>query len=303
MKERNRVTELRSAALLFLTAAIWGFAMAAQREGSRYLQPFTFNAARFTLGLAALLPLMLMECKKTGAPFKLREAGKGALQGAVLFLASFLQQSAVGEAGAGKAGFLTALYLVMVPVLGVFIGKRTQLTTWLALLLALPALYLLCVPKGEKFSLAPSDGILLFSSVVWAVQILMMDHFVVTVTPLKLCTMQFASAAVLNWIFAALFERISGENLLRALVPVAYCGIMSTGVGYLFQAIGQKGCRPAFAALIMSLESVFCVIAGALLLGERMDARGYIGCALMLLAVLVAQAGGLMRLGEVKEHV
>ena len=295
--------ELRYAFLLFLTAAIWGFAMAFQREASLYLQPFTFNAARFTVGIVSLLPLMAREIKSTGKPLTGTDMLKGAAQGAALFLASFLQQSAVGDAGAGKAGFLTALYVVMVPVLGVFIGKRTQITTWLALALALPALYLLCVPAGERLSLAPSDSILLFSSVVWAVQILCMDHFVQTVSPLKLCTMQFVSAAALNWLCAFLFERPAWENLLRALVPIAYCGVMSTGVGYLFQAIGQKGCRPAFAALIMSLESVFCVIAGAVMLGERMDGRGYVGCVLMLLAVLLAQMGGLFQLKGGNERV
>lgn len=296
MTQSTYQNELRSAALLLLTAAIWGFAMAFQREGSRYLQPFTFNAARYTVGIVSLTPLLLREIKTTGKPLRAKEALKGAVQGVALFLASFLQQSAVGEAGAGKAGFLTALYVVMVPVLGVVIGKRTQITTWLALLVALPALYLLCVPAGERLSLAPSDSVLLLSSVVWAVQILCMDHFVQSVSPLKLCTMQFVSAVILNWIFAFLLERPSWENLSRALIPILYTGVMSTGVGYLFQAMGQKGCRPAFAALIMSLESVFCVIAGAIMLGERMDARGYIGCGLMLAAVLLAQAGGLLRL-------
>ena len=288
--------ELRCAFLLFLTAAIWGFAMAFQREGSRYLQPFTFNAARYTVGIVSLLPLLLREIKATGKPLTKKEALKGAVQGLVLFLASFLQQSAVGEAGAGKAGFLTALYVVMVPALGALIGKRTQITTWLALLAALPALYLLCVPAGERFTLAASDSVLLLSSVVWAVQILCMDHFVQSVSPLKLCTMQFISAVMLNWIFAFVFEHPSRDSLFQAMIPILYTGVMSTGVGYLFQAMGQKGCRPAFAALIMSLESVFCVIAGAVMLGERMNARGYIGCALMLAAVLIAQAGGLLRL-------
>ncbi|MBR3019297.1 MAG: DMT family transporter [Clostridia bacterium] len=296
MENPSAKIELRCAFLLFMTAAIWGFAMAFQREASRYLQPFTFNAARFTLGIVSLLPLMMREIKITEKPLTGTDMFKGAIQGTALFLASFLQQSAVGDAGAGKAGFLTALYVVMVPVLGVFIGKRTQITTWLALILALPALYLLCVPSGVQFSLAPSDSILLFSSVVWAVQILCMDHFVQTVSPLKLCTMQFLTAAILNWVCAFIFEQPSWEHLLRALLPILYCGVMSTGVGYLFQAIGQKGCRPAFAALIMSLESVFCVIAGAVMLGERMDSRGYIGCVLMLLAVLLAQTGGLFRL-------
>jgi drug/metabolite transporter (DMT)-like permease len=303
MNNSSIKTELRCAFLLFLTAGIWGFAMAFQREGSRYLQPFTFNAARYTVGIFALLPLLLREIKTTGKPLNRKEALKGAVQGIALFLASFLQQSAVGEAGAGKAGFLTALYVIMVPVLGALIGKRTQITTWLALLLALPALYLLCVPADEAFSLAGHDALLLIGAFFWAAHILATDHFVRSVPALRLCVVQFAFGAVLNGLCALIFESASAENLLRALVPVAYCGVLSTGVGYLCQTLGQKGIRPAFAALILSLESVFCVIAGALLLGEKMAGRGYAGCALMLAAVLVAQCGSLLIPAKEEAHV
>ena len=295
--------ELRSAFILFLTAAIWGFAMASQRAAARYLAPLTFNAVRFTLGTMAMLPLMLLEDKKTGAPLKKREILPGMILGGVLFIASLLQQAGLGGSEAGKAGFLTALYVVLVPILGVFIGKKTQAATWLALLLALPALYLLCVPAGESFSLAPSDALLLLGAVFWAVHILATDHFALTVAPLKLCFVQFFIGAVLNWSGAALLEEIQLENLLRAFWPALYCGVMSTGVGYLLQTIGQKGCRPAVAALILCLESVFCVIAGALLLGERMDGRGYIGCALMLCAVVFAQVGALRMNRREEAHV
>ena len=295
--------ELRSAALLLLTAAIWGFAMAAQREGSRHLGPFAFNACRATLAALAMIPLMKMETRRTGKPLKKGEALRGACLGAVLFLASLLQQMAVGDAGAGKAGFLTALYVVLVPVLGVFVGRKTQLTTWLALLLALPALYLLCVPAGEGFALAPWDTLLLIGAVFWALHILLTDRFVVSVSPLKLCLTQFAASAALNWACALIFESIPADGLLRALWPIAYCGLLSTGLGYLLQTVGQRGCRPAVAALLLSLESVFCVIAGSLLLGESMEARGYLGCGLMLLAVLLAQAGALFTPRKEAHHV
>lgn len=285
--------ELRSAGLLLLTAIIWGFAMAAQREGSKYLPPFAFNACRFTVGALVMLPLMLREKRKLGAPLNKREVTAGAVLGCVLFMASLLQQMGVGEAGAGKAGFLTALYVVLVPVLGVFLRKKTQASTWLALFLALPALYLLCVPAGEAFSLEPSDALLLTGAFFWAAHILVTDHFVKSFSTVVLCGVQFIAAAVLNWVFALLLEPVTGEGIVKALVPILYCGVMSTGVGYLCQTVGQRGCRPAFAALILSLESVFCVIAGALLLDERMDARGFLGCGLMLLAVLLAQWGTL----------
>ncbi|MBQ9265094.1 MAG: DMT family transporter, partial [Clostridia bacterium] len=258
-----------------------------------YLGPFTFNGCRFVLGAIALTPLMIRDNQKNDTAFRKSDLLPGCVLGAVLFLASVLQQMGVGEAGAGKAGFLTALYVVLVPLLGILIGKKTQLTTWLALLLALPALYLLCVSPGESIALAASDALLLASALFWALHILCTDHFVRRVSALKLCVMQFASAAILNFAFAFATETITADRLLHALIPVAYCGILSTGVGYLLQTVGQSGCRPAFAALIMSLESVFCVIAGALMLGEKMTAWQYAGCGLMLLAVVLAQAGAL----------
>lgn len=293
----------RAVGALFLTAAIWGFAMAAQREASRFLSPFTFNACRFTVGALALLPLYLREQQATGEPLRRRDVLSGAAVGGMLVLASFLQQMAVGETGAGKTGFITALYVVLVPAIGALMGKKTGAVTWIALALALPALYLLCMGEGESFSLAPSDSILLISAFFWAGHILLTDHFAPGMSAVKLCVIQFAVAAVLNWICALSMETIIGENLLRALVPVLYCGVMSTAVGYTLQTVGQKGCKPALAALILSLESVFCVIAGALLLGERMTLRGYLGCGLMLLAVALAQAGAMILPKKEKKHV
>ena len=304
--------EIRAAAMLFLAAFIWGFAMAAQRHGSQYLSPFTFNACRFVLGGAAMLPLMIREHKKLPIPasgkhalLNKQELLFGCITGSVLFIASLLQQAGVGDAGAGKSGFLTALYVVLVPVMGVFLKKKTGLTTWLSLLLALPALYLLCVKKGESLSLAPADSLVLLGAFFWAGHILVTDHFVKSVSPLKLCTVQFFSGAVLNIIFALIFERdcITLSNLSHALWAVCYCGLLSTGAGYLLQTLGQRDCRPAFAALILSLESVFCVIAGALMLSEEMTSRGYAGCGLMLLAVLLAQAGDLLGPRKEETHV
>ena len=295
--------ELRSGAMLLTTAVIWGFAMAAQREAARFLSPFTFNAARFTLAALSLLPLMLLDNRRRGERLQKRDFLAGAATGSVLFIASLLQQAAVGEAGAGKAGFLTALYVVLVPVLGVFMGKKTAGATWLALLLAIPALYLLCVGEDEAFRLAPSDGVLLLSAVFWALHILTTDHFAASVSALKLCTVQYAVGAALNWAFALIFETTPPENILPALWAVAYCGVLSTAVGYTLQTLGQKNCRPAVAALILSLESVFCVVAGALLLGERMSPRGYLGCGLMLLAVALAQTGALLPGRKEKKHV
>lgn len=295
--------EFRCALLLFLTAAIWGFAMAAQRDGSQYLTPFIFNTYRYLLGSLALLPLMMRENKKTGRPLKKKEAVIGCGIGLILFIASLLQQMGLRGTAAGKAGFLTALYVVLVPVLGIFFKRKAPLTTWLALLMAIPALYLLCMSEGERFSLTLSDSWLILGAIFWALHILVTDRFAPSVSALKLCTVQFFTVFFLNLICALLFETTTWENLLRASWAVAYCGLLSTAVGYTLQTIGQKGCRPALAALILSLESVFCVIAGALMLGERMTMRGYLGCVLMLLAVLLAQAGTLIKPRKENLHV
>ncbi|MBE5784117.1 MAG: DMT family transporter [Clostridiales bacterium] len=295
--------ELRYAFLLLLTSAIWGFAMAAQRDGSQYIPPFTFLSIRYFLGGMALLPLMLRESKKNGQPMRKKEALIGVLIGVVLFIASLLQQLGVRETGAGKAAFLTALYVVLVPVLGIFMKKKTQLTTWLALLLAIPSLYLLCVPEGEAFTLAPADGFLLLGAVFWALHILFTDQYASHVSALKLCTVQFFVVSILNAVPALLFESVTLDHLLRGLWAVVYCGLFSTAMGYTFQTIGQKHCRPAYAALILSLESVFGVISGALLLGERMALRGYIGCVFMMVAVVLAQAGALIKPKKENAHV
>ena len=295
--------ETQAALLLLLTAAIWGFAMAFQREGSRHVQPFTFNACRSLAAAVAMLPLMLGEIKRKNQPMKRAEIWPGMVLGTVLFLASFLQQAGVGDAGAGKAGFLTALYVVLVPLLGICLHKKTRITTWLALLLALPALYLLCVPRGEALSLAPGDAWVLAGAVFWAVHILCTDHFSPLVSAVKLCTVQFFFGGLLNAVCALLMERVTLTGIDHALIPILYCGLLSTGLGYLLQTVGQKHCRPALAALLLSLESVFCVIAGALMLGERMDGRGLTGCALMLLAVVLAQAGAFLPSRKEETHV
>lgn len=298
--------QLRASLLLLLTAAIWGFAMATQRVGSQHLSPLTFNALRTTMAFLVFLPLVMHQEKKHPAPFGKKDVFAGCATGAVLFIAALLQQMGVsGPDGtdAGKAGFITALYVVLVPVLGVFVKKKTGVFTWLSLLIAIPALYLLCMTEGAAFTLVPSDAALLVGAVFWALHILVTDHFVETVQPLRLCLIQFAVGALLNWLFAFLTEDMSRQDILGGLWAVAYCGILSTGVGYTLQTIGQKECHPALAALILCLESVFCVISGALLLNEQMTTWGIIGCGMMLCAVVLAQGGTLLSERKAKKHV
>lgn len=285
--------ELRAGLLLLLTAAIWGFAMAAQRDGAQYVPPFLFNGIRYLLGAIALLLLSIRENRGIRGVFTADDLKKGVLLGIVLSTAAILQQLGVTGTDAGKAGFLTALYVVLVPVVGILFRRKTQPTTWLALLIALPALYLICVKPGERFSLEGSDLFLLAGAVCWALHILVTDRFVPGMSPLKLCAVQFFTVAVLNLLIALPTESITPENLGRGAWAIVYCGLFSTAMGYTLQTIGQRDCPPAYAAIILSLESVFAALSGALLLDERMSGQAYIGCGIMLFAVLLAQAGTL----------
>ena len=293
---------LRACLLLLLTTVIWGFAMAFQREASQHLGAFTFNASRFTLGALVMLPFEQREKRQLHLKINKYWIFASIAVGATLFLASCLQQIGVKEAGAGKTGFLTSLYVVLVPVLGAFFGKRTTKFTWIALAMAVPALYLLCMGENERFVFSSQDGLLLLSALMWAVQILLTDYFVRSVPAVTLCTVQFAACAALNWALAFCIEDVQWANIQAALIPILYCGVFSTAVGYTLQTIGQKDCPPALSALILSLESVFCVLAGAVMLGERMGARSYLGCGLMLVAVLTAQLGAIYVMAKEKRN-
>ena len=288
----DRMKTLRACSLLMLTAIIWGFAMAAQQKISQYLGPFTCNALRFLIASMTLFPFMILQNKKTAAPVRKNDLAAGLTVGVVIFAAAFCQQAGVGETGAGKAGFITALYVVLVPLVGgVLFRHKTALSTWLSLLIALPGLYLLCIPKGESFTLTRGDAWMLTGALFWAMHILTTDLFVNRTTALKLCVIQFSVAAVLNFLCALIFEELILSDILKVILPLLYCGMASNGLGYLFQTLGQKHAKPAHAALILSLECVFCLVAGALLLQERMSLQGYIGSALMLIAVLLSQLG------------
>lgn len=290
MNEQRKT--LRACGALLLTAIIWGFAFVAQDNIAKHLGPFTCNALRFVVGTLVLLPFMLKENKKINAPVKKSDLRAGVIVGGVLFFAAFCQQAGMQDTGAGKAGFITALYVVLVPLVGALVFKqKTRLSTWLALLIALPGLYLLCIPRGESFTLAKGDLWMLLGALMWAFHILTTDYFAVRTTALKLCVLQFAVSAALNAVCALLFEQFTLAAIGAAALSVLYCGAMSNGVGYFLQTVGQKHAKPAHAALILCLESVFSAIGGALLLHERMSLQGYIGCLMMLFAVILSQLG------------
>ncbi|MDF2948819.1 MAG: protein of unknown function transrane [Sedimentibacter sp.] len=295
-----KTREFKSVFILLLTAAIWGFAFVAQRLGMQHVGAFTFNGVRFALGSLSLLPVIYFFNRKPktensdNSADDFQEADlkttvkSGLLAGSVLFIAASLQQVGLIYTTAGKAGFITSLYIVLVPILGIFLKQKTHFTTWIGALTAVVGLYFLSI--NESLTIEFGDFLEIIGAFFWAAHIQLIDRFVKNVDALKLSSIQFAACSVLSLIVAVLFEDISISGLSSALVPILYGGIMSAGVAYTLQAVGQKYAKPSHAAIALSMESVFAAIGGALLLAERLPARGYAGCALMLLGMLIAQA-------------
>ncbi len=283
----------RRANLLLLTAAlIWGVAFVAQRVGMRHLPPLTFNAARFALGVLVLLPLLPRSGRRPpGTPVAGgRETVLAAVAtGLVLFTAATLQQYGLVTTTAGKAGFITSLYVVFVPVLGLFIGQRVGRWAWAGVTLAVGGLYLLSA--HGPLSIAPGDGLVLLCAICWSAHVQLVGAYVKRVPALRLAFGQFVVAAVLSLAGALAFDAPDPDGLRAAAVPVLYAGLFSIGIAFTLQVAGQKHARPTDAAVILSSESVFAALGGGLLLGERLAARELLGCLFILGGVVVAQRG------------
>ena len=284
--------------LLLFTAMIWGTAFAFQRAGRGTIEPFSFVAARMALSAAAVgIPAFFLKRRRAGRdasdPEQERKKRRGTLLGGLccgLFLgaASLFQQTGVFYTTAGKAGFITAMYMLLVPILELLLfRKRHGALVWGAVALGVAGLYLLCVKEG--FSLARGDALVCVCALLFAGHILCCGRFAPHADPLALSAIQFAAAALLAALAAALFEQPTWAKLLSALWPILYCGLVSGGLGYTLQMIAQRHTDPTVASLLMSLESVFAVLAGALLLSERMSGREILGCALMFAAILLVQ--------------
>lgn len=284
--------EMKSNMLLILTAAIWGFAFVAQRVGMQYVGAFTFNGVRFALGSISLIPLIIyFKNKKTAEQTEETDNASalvpGIIAGSVLFFGASLQQAGLAYTTAGKAAFITGLYIVLVPLLGIFLKQRTGLNTWIGVVLAASGLYFLSVNEG--FTIAFGDLLEIIGAFFWAVHILVIDHFTKKVDALKLSFVQFAMCSGLSIITAFIFEDISMSGISQAAIPILYGGLLSVGVAYTLQVVAQKHAKPSHAAIILSMETVFAAIGGALLLKENLGARGYFGCALMLAGMLLTQ--------------
>lgn len=287
-------SRFRADLLLLLTAAIWGLAFVAQRKGMEFVGPFTFNGVRFFLGGLALLPLAL---RRRWSPDSLLEEGParrktlwgGGLLGLVLFTAASLQQAGMVYTTAGNGGFITGLYVIFVPLLALALPRhvRAGAGAWLAALLAAVGLYFLCV--GDRLTINPGDGLVLASSVFWAAHILIVAWLSPLLDPLRLSIAQFFSCAILSSAAAVLFESPRTAGLISAAIPILYGGLLSIGIAYTLQVIAQQKAHPAHASIIMSLESLFAVLGGWLLLGEHLAPRGILGCALIFAGMLVSQ--------------
>ena len=284
--------QIRATFLLLLTAVIWGLAFVAQEVGAEYLGTFFFNGIRFLLGAVSLIPVILLfeREKMSGGKWK-KLLGSSLVAGTVLFSASALQQYGV-QLGtpAGKAGFITGLYTVIVPVLSlVLFRRRTHLFVWAGALLAVAGLLLLNLDEHFNLVIGTGECCLIAGSVMWAMHILVIDKFVESVSPLKFSMGQFIVCGAESMVCALLWEEITLSAVQAAAVPLFYGGIMSVGVAYTCQALGQKDSDPTVAAIVFSMESVFSVIGGVLILHAHMAWQAYAGCGLIFAGIVIAQ--------------
>ncbi|HIX29020.1 MAG TPA: DMT family transporter [Candidatus Blautia stercoravium] len=287
--------------LLFITAVIWGIAFVAQSAGMDYVGPYTFNAVRCLLGGIVLIPCVFIlsrsakkEQKKDGAASEMPVMDRpkdllvgGLICGFMMFVSTTLQQVGIAYTTVAKAGFITALYIIIVPILGIFLKRKAGLKIWISVIIALVGLYLLCM-KGS-LSLSKGDFLILICSICFAIHIMVVDHFTEKVSGTKLSCIQFLFAGALSAVLMFFFEEPHWSDIGAAWLPICYAGILSCGVAYTFQIIGQRGTDPTIASLILSLESVVSVLAGWILLGETLSPREILGCVLMFGAIILAQ--------------
>ncbi len=324
MKAQVKTHKLRNTFFLFLTAMIWGAAFVAQSVSMDYIGPFTFICLRSVIGGLFLIPVIIvldgirkksqnesanvvssentlhniemdieME-EKQRLSWKNKQLIEGGIVcGIFLFFANCFQQTGIQYTTVGKAGFITTFYIIIVPLIGLFFKKYCGILTWIGVVIALAGLYFLCIT--QKLTIQRGDALILCCSVLYAGQILAIDHYNPFVDGVKMSCIQFLTGGVLGAVFMFLFENPSVAMILSAAGPILYTGIMSTGVGYTLQIVGQKGLNPTVAALILSLESVFSALSGYVFLHQVLTTRELIGCVLMFIAIVLAQLPDIRR--------
>ena len=282
--------------LLFLTALIWGVAFVAQSVGMDHIGPYTFNAVRLLLGALVTMPWAIMELKKQKNAEEEREVyirkRNSSVIGAafcavVFFLAVNLQQFALIGSSVANVSFITTLYILIIPIIGMFLGKKHGLSIWIAIAIAVVGMYLLCIKEGLVLEMG--DILAFICAVMFALQILIVDHYVPKSYVIVLSCTQNLFAGLISFVFMLIFEGVNLEGIKTAWLPLAYTGILSTGLAYTTQMLGQKYLKPTVASLIMSLESVIAAIAAWLIIGQALSLREMLGCALVFIGVIIAQ--------------
>jgi len=306
MKEKDFKTQFRGTVMLFIAALIWGSAFVAQSEGMEYVGPFTFAGVRFLIGSIVLLPVIsFMKKRDTGNGNLLEGYDKATgikgliskhrvlVEGSIFcgialtFATNFQQQGIKYVSSVGKAGFITTLYIVLVPVFSLFLRKKIRPIIWIALAFSVTGLYFLCVT--EKFTFEPLDILLIMCAAFFALQILVVNHYVDRVNPVALSSFQFFVVGVLSCICMFIFEKPTLGAIFAAAGPILYAGVLSSGVAFTLQVLAQKDLDPTLASMIMCLESVVSVISGYLFLNQILTIREGIGCILMFAGVILAQ--------------
>lgn len=293
------MNKMKSSLQLLLVAFIWGVAFVAQSVGGEQIGSFTFNSARALIGGVVLLPVIFFmdrqKKKQTGTENFPAGSGNrkelllgGVCCGIMLAVATNFQQYGIAFTTVGKAGFITALYIIIVPILGIFLKKKAGIKVWIGVVLATAGLYMLCM-TSESFSLSKGDLLVLICAGFFSIHILLIDHFSPKVDCVRMSCIQFFVCGAISMVPAFLFETPSMSGILAGWLPLLYAGVLSCGVAYTLQIIGQRGMDPTIASLILSLESVFSVLAGWLLLNQTMSRREIVGCILMFAAIILAQ--------------
>ena len=298
-----RNSSWKSPLMLFLTAVIWGIAFVAQSVGMEYVGAFTFNFIRCIIGGFVLIPCIFLldklrgrkKSENTSVQDSTADEEKarrilligGLCCGVILFVASNLQQLGIQYTSAGKAGFITAMYIVLVPIMGIFLRKTIGINIGISVFLAVAGLYLLCITEG--FSIGRGDILELLCALVFSIHILVIDYFSPKVDGVRMSCIQFFVCGLLSGICMLILETPTLQAIMQAWLPILYAGVMSCGVAYTLQILGQKGMNPTVASLILSLESVVSVIAGWILLGQNLSRRELAGCVLMFVAIVLAQ--------------
>lgn len=292
--------KLKSSFFCLLTAIIWGFAFVAQVDSADKITPFLYNGTRFVLGAAALLPVIFLfenkNEKNQSKKISTKDTVKyGIICGAILFVASIFQQIGINlQPNAGKAGFITSVYTVLVPIFCfILFRKKSNWNVWLGALLATVGLYLLCVKNGFG-SISQSDLVIFTGAIFWAFHIIAIDRFISKVSPIKFSAIQFLTCGILGLILSFIFERNTLTEIIiqykDAYISILYAGIMSSGLAYTFQALGQRDSDPTVAAILLSCESIFAAVGGLIFrTDEVLDVTSYIGCAIIFAAIIISQ--------------